>query len=98
MLIGVPLADAQNGQRRGRAGGGAGGSVPAGGVLNSGALPDLSAYTADGEPIQIRALCEGRYTVLVSGCLTCPKFHQSYPAIEAASADYAIQGVGFYYF
>ena len=100
ILVLAPLADAQNGQRRGRAGGGGGGggSVPAGGVLKTGELPDLNAYTAEGEPIKIRDLCEGQYTVLVSGCLTCPKFLQSYPAIEATSADYATLGVGFYYF
>ena len=101
-LVVAPLADAQNGQRRGRAGGGGGGggggSVPAGGVLKSGELPDLNAYTAEGAPIKIRDLTKDQYTVLVSGCLTCPKFLQSYTAIEAASADYASKGVGFYYF
>ena len=73
-------------------------NVPAGGVLSSGQLPDMNAFTADGEPIQVRALCEGKYTVLVSGCLTCPLFHQNYPEIEAAFADYASRGVQFYYF
>ena len=88
----APTADAQQrqGQRRG-------GSVPAGGVLSSGPLPDLDAFTAAGAPVKLRAVAEGKYTVLVSGCLTCPKFHQTYTAIEAAHADYGPKGVQFYY-
>lgn len=84
-------ASAQTGPRQG-------GSVPAGGVLSSGELPDLDAFDEQGNPVKLRELCAGQYTVLVAGCLTCPKFHQSYPAIEAASADYATKGVQFFYF
>ncbi len=77
---------------------GRGGSVPEGGVLKTGELPDLDAFDEAGNPIKLRALAKGKYTVLVSGCLTCPKFHQRYTAIEAASADYAPKGVQFFYF
>ena len=73
-------------------------NVPAEGVLNSGQLPDMDAFTAEGEPIKVRELCEGKYTVLAAGCLTCPLFHQNYPEIEAAYADYAPKGVQFFYF
>jgi hypothetical protein len=67
-------------------------------VLSSGALPDLNAFTATGKPIKLRELCAGKYTVLSAGCLTCPQFHQGYPEVEAMSADYASQGVQFFYF
>ena len=73
-------------------------NVPSGGVLKSGHLPNINAFTADGKPIKLRDLCEGKYTVLTAGCLTCPLFHQYYPEIEAAFADYSNKGVQFYYF
>jgi hypothetical protein len=69
-----------------------------GGILSSGPLPDLNAFTADGKPLKLRELSRGHYTVLSSGCLTCPEFRQSYPEIEAASADYSPKGVKFYFF
>lgn len=74
------------------------GSVPRDGVLKSGPLPDLNAFTADGEPIKLRSLASGSYTVLKAGCLTCPEFHRGYPELEAANADYSAKGVKFYYF
>jgi len=73
-------------------------NVPAEGVLSSGRIPDMKAFTAEGTPIKVRDLCEGKYTVLAAGCLTCPLFHQNYPEIEAAFADYKDKGVQFYYF
>ncbi|WP_372808856.1 TlpA family protein disulfide reductase, partial [Pontiella sp.] len=73
-------------------------NVPAGGVLGSGPLPDLNAFTPDGKPLKLRELCKGKYTVLSAGCLTCPLFHQNYPEIEAAAVDYAAKGVRFFYF
>ncbi|MCF7958336.1 MAG: hypothetical protein K9M57_07810 [Phycisphaerae bacterium] len=73
-------------------------NVPAGGVLSSGPLPDLNAFTADGKPLKVRELCKGKYTVLSAGCLTCPQFHLNYPQIEAAYADYEKKGVQFFYF
>lgn len=73
-------------------------NVPAEGVLSSGLIPDMNAYTAEGAPIKVRELCKGKYTVLAAGCLTCPLFHQNYPEIEAAFADYKDKGVQFFYF
>lgn len=75
-----------------------GGGVPPGGVLSNGPLPDLSAFTADGKPVQLRTLCKGKYTVLKAGCLTCPEFHRMYGGVEVAYADYAAKGVQFFYF
>lgn len=73
-------------------------NVPAEGVLNSGYIPKMDAFTAEGKPITVNELCEGKYTVLTAGCLTCPLFHQNYPEIESAYADYADKGVQFFYF
>lgn len=67
-------------------------------ILSSGPIPDMKAFTAEGEPLKIRELTAGKYTVLSSGCLTCPEFHKTYPEIEAASADYSDKGVQFFYF
>ena len=69
-----------------------------GNTLRSGPLPEMNAYTAEGIPINVRELCNGKYTVLASGCLTCPLFHDSYPEIEAAFADYKGEDIQFYYF
>lgn len=96
--VGVFHAVDSPAQQPGAGGGNRSGSVPQGGVLRSGPLPDLNAFTADGKPLKIRELCQGSYTVLSSGCLTCPEFRRSYPEIEAASADYSAKGVQFYYF
>ncbi|VGO23403.1 TlpA family protein disulfide reductase [Pontiella sulfatireligans] len=74
------------------------GSVPQGGVLSCGPLPDLNAFTAEGNPVKLRELCKGKYTVLKAGCLTCPEFHRSYPGVETAYADYAPKDVQFFYF
>ncbi|MGQ1785814.1 hypothetical protein [Saccharicrinis sp. GN24d3] len=73
-------------------------NVPAEGVLSSGLIPDMNAFTAEGAPIKVRELCKGKYTVLAAGCLSCPLFHQNYPQIEAAFADYKDKGVQFFYF
>ena len=73
-------------------------NVPAEGVLSSGRIPDMNAFTAEGAPLKLRDLCKEKYTVLVAGCLTCPLFHQNYPTIEAAYADYKDKEVQFFYF
>ncbi len=67
-------------------------------VLSSGPLPDMDAFTAEGEPLKVRELVAGKYTVLSGGCLTCPQFHQGYREVEAMHADYADKGVQFFYF
>ncbi|WP_404306076.1 hypothetical protein [Neorhodopirellula lusitana] len=74
------------------------GSGQRGGALSNVALPNLDAYSADGTKLKLRELCQGKVTVLVAGCLTCPQFHRGYPEIEAASRDYAAKGVQFFYF
>lgn len=71
-------------------------NVPAEGVLSSGPIPDMNAFSAVGDPIKVRELCKGKYTVLAAGCLTCPLFHQNYPEIEAAYADYAPKEIQFF--
>ena len=73
-------------------------NVPLEGVLTNGAIPNMHAFTPEGEAIDIKDLCKGKYTVLSAGCLTCPLFHQNYPEIEAAYADYKDKGVQFFYF
>ncbi|MEM1225542.1 MAG: hypothetical protein AAGJ40_07580 [Planctomycetota bacterium] len=74
------------------------GSRKRGGVLRDAPLPDLDAYSDDGKAIKLRKLCDGKYTVLVAGCLTCPQFHRGYAEIEAASRDYLPKDVQFFYF
>ena len=75
------------------------GSRKRGGVLRNTRLPDLDAHLADGKAIKLRALCDGKYTVLVAGCLTCPQFHRGYPEVEAASKDFSPKkNVQFFYF
>ena len=66
--------------------------------IKSGPLPEMDAYVADGEPIKVRELIDGKYTVLSAGCLTCPQFHNGYPHVEAMAADYGPKGVQFFYF
>ena len=66
--------------------------------LSKGSLPDLQAFSAEGKSVKLRELFKGKYTVLTSGCLTCPQFHQTYQEIEAASTDYTDLGVQFFYF
>ena len=89
-MVTASLAQPPFGGRSGRAG-------RANTVLDSGQLPDLKGFTAEGEPIELRQYIKGSYTVLAPGCLTCPIFHRSYREIEAANADYAPLGVKFYF-
>ncbi|MFI3330692.1 MAG: hypothetical protein R3Y38_02690 [Rikenellaceae bacterium] len=72
-------------------------NVPEGGVLSSGMLPNLVAYTSGGEKISLRDLCKDKYTLIVTGCLTCPEFRRAHPTIEAIAADYKRKGVQFYF-
>lgn len=67
-------------------------------MLRSGPIPEMNGVTAEGEPLNIQELCAGKYTVLVSGCLTCPLFHDSYGEIEAAFTDYSSDDIQFFYF
>lgn len=72
-------------------------NVPTGGVVSSGDLPDLNAFSENGDALKLRELCEGKYTVLATGCLTCPQFHKAYTGIETLSVDYSPEGVQFFY-
>ncbi|MDQ8196321.1 hypothetical protein QEH59_17935 [Coraliomargarita sp. SDUM461004] len=54
-----------------------------------GSLPDLQVHDDLGELLRLRELCDGKYTVLAAGCLTCPEFHRGYAEVEAANVDYA---------
>jgi Ca2+-binding EF-hand superfamily protein len=49
---------------------------------------DLVIYTAEGTKTTLAQVATDKHTVLVSGCLTCPIFHRSYPSVEAVYADY----------
>jgi Ca2+-binding EF-hand superfamily protein len=55
-------------------------------------------YTEAGEKKALREIIDGKYTVLVSGCLTCPIFHRTYPGVEAVYQDYRDnENVQFFY-
>lgn len=49
---------------------------------------DLAIYLPDGTKTTLLEVVKGKYTVLVTGCLTCPIFHRTYPSTEAIYADY----------
>ena len=91
----------QAGQRRGGQGGqrrGGQGRPPRTPiVLTEGQLPDTDALMPDGTEIKVRDLIKGKYTVIKSGCLTCPEFLVAYKELEATANDYREKGVQFYY-
>ncbi|MCZ6671658.1 MAG: EF-hand domain-containing protein [Verrucomicrobia bacterium] len=59
---------------------------------------DLVVYTEAGNEISLLEVLDGKYTVLVSGCLTCPIFHRTYPGVEAVYQDYKeLENVQFFY-
>ncbi|MCH8247674.1 MAG: hypothetical protein IH951_14890 [Bacteroidetes bacterium] len=61
-------------------------------------LPDdLSVFDIAQNKVKLKSLLQGHYTVLVSGCLTCPAFLRSYAGVEAVHRDFAGQDVQFYY-
>lgn len=49
---------------------------------------DLFVYSEVGEKKTLLDVIDGKYTVLVSGCLTCPIFHRTYPGVEAVYQDF----------
>ncbi|MEO1529142.1 MAG: hypothetical protein AAFX06_27290 [Planctomycetota bacterium] len=62
------------------------------------ALPDsLKLYNVDRQLVSVNSIFDAKYTVIVSGCLTCPEYRNSYPEIEAFAADYRDKGVQFYF-
>jgi len=60
-------------------------------------MPDTNAHLADGTPVKVRDLIKGKYTVIKTGCLTCPEFLKAYKELEATAADYEKLGVQFYF-
>ena len=58
---------------------------------------DLMVYNVDRQKVSINSLFDADYTVIVSGCLTCPEFRNSYPEIEALARDFTNRGVQFYF-
>lgn len=49
---------------------------------------DLPIFTASGKKRSLADITVGKYTVLVSGCLTCPIFYRTYSGVEAVYHDY----------
>ena len=74
-----------------------GGRLARAGLEVGSTLPVLSVYDSTGASVALSSLLEGHYTVLVTGCLTCPVFLRTYPGVEAVHRDYASKGVQFYY-
>ena len=60
-------------------------------------LEGLEIYGHDGERTPFRSILVAPYTVIVSGCLTCPVYLRTYPGIEAVARDYEARGVDFYF-
>ncbi len=48
----------------------------------------LRVFSESGREETLAEVLDGKYTVLVSGCLTCPIFHRTYPGVEAVYQDY----------
>lgn len=91
------LAQPPGGQGRGGMQRGQGGGARQPIVVSHGLLPDTDAFTADGKPMKVRDLIQGKYTVLKTGCLTCPEFLRAYADVEAMAKDYADKDVQFFY-
>ncbi|MEX0321891.1 MAG: peroxiredoxin family protein [Puniceicoccaceae bacterium] len=66
-------------------------------VFARGPFPEVQAFDEDGNAVQLPQLFKGKYTVLVTGCLTCPVFRRTYAESEAVAADYREKGVQFFY-
>ncbi len=57
----------------------------------------LFVYDTLQNRVPMETVLKGHYTVIVTGCLTCPVFYRTYPGIEALQRDYSAKGVQFYY-
>ena len=49
---------------------------------------ELSLYREDGTEVALTEIVGDKHTVIVTGCLTCPIFHRTYPGVEAVYEDY----------
>jgi hypothetical protein len=67
------------------------------GAFGNAPFPDVTACTEDGQAVKLPDLFKDKYTVLVTGCLTCPIFRGSYPGVEALARDYGAGDVQFFY-
>ena len=65
-------------------------------AMEIGTSIDVDIYDTQKQRIKLNDLFTDRYTVIVSGCLTCPAFMSAYPEIEAVYADYKDK-VDFYF-
>ena len=98
LIAALALPVAAQGLRGGRnRRGGIDARLKAAGLELGGQMPDVSAHDDQGNPIQLRSLLADRYTVIVSGCLTCPVFLRTFRGVEAVHRDYAAKRVKFYY-
>ena len=59
------------------------------------ALPDTTIFDAQGQPFPTSRL-NGRYSVLIFGCLTCPHFRRNVPAIESIYRDFSQKDVNIF--
>ena len=60
-------------------------------------VPNLPVYGRDRKRVGLHSLLKDQYTVIVTGCLSCPRYLRSYQTVEAVAQDYRKKGVGFYY-
>ena len=100
LSLGTSQLTAQRpGRRGGRGGRGAmiNQRLERAGLKLGGPIPDVPAFHADGKAIRLPDLLGESYTVIVSGCLTCPVFLRTFPGVEAVHRDYSPKGVKFYY-
>ena len=44
---------------------------------------ELSLYREDGTEVALTEIVGDKHTVIVTGCLTCPIFHRTYPGVDA---------------
>ncbi|MEP3481702.1 MAG: hypothetical protein ABJZ55_20835 [Fuerstiella sp.] len=87
----------QGGRQQGGGRGAGGGRGGEGMALTSGQMPAVKVFDAEGQSVSLPESIKGSYTVLKTGCLTCPEFHRAYAEVEAASVDYSPKGVRFFY-
>ena len=68
------------------------------GLQVGGQLPgDLRVYDETGKEIRLGKILQGKHTVLVNGCLTCPIFLRTFAGVEAVERDYGPKGVQLFY-
>jgi hypothetical protein len=66
-------------------------------AFNHAPFPKVTAYTEEGTAVELPEFFKGKYTVLTTGCLTCPIFCETYAETETVAKDYASDKVQFFY-